>query len=145
MNTIRTWAALVVVMGLALATLSKQAAAKDVGVIDGDTYAAIAYSPSTGKRGYAYNYGSRWGAEKAALANCKADDAKIVAWVNNGFCALAIGSDKDAYGTGYSYGDGANNQYAMRRARAEGEKRTTNVRVVLCVCSTGQFAPYVGG
>ena len=46
--------------------------------IDFNTYAAIAYSPSTGAYGYAYNYWSRYSAEREALRRCAAEDAEIV-------------------------------------------------------------------
>jgi serine/threonine-protein kinase len=107
----------------------------DVIYFDGDTYAAIAYSPTTGNFGYAYNYGSRWAAERAALRNCKAKDAKIVTWVSNGFCALALGDDKSAWGVGWSYGQGATNTYAKKQALMQCGKRTKNARLVVCVCS----------
>lgn len=101
----------------------------------GNTYAAIAYSPSTGHYGWANGRGSRFDAEQAALRNCQGSDARIVAWVNNGFCALAKGDD-NSYGIGYSYGDGATNTYAMSRALLECRQQTTkNPRVVLCIRS----------
>jgi hypothetical protein len=124
---------------LGAATAARSA---DVIVFHGDTYAAIAYSPATGKMGYAYNYGSRWSAEAAALKNCKADDARIVTWVNNGFCALALGDDDSCWGVGWSYGDGATNTYARNRALQECGKRTTKPRIVLCICSAN-VAPEV--
>ena len=52
--------------------------------IDPDSVAAIAYSPSTGEFGYAYNYEDRESAEKAALKNCSPKDARIVCWVKSG-------------------------------------------------------------
>ena len=55
---------------------------------------------------------SRSSAERAALKKCDADDARIVCWVNNGFCALAVSEDGSGWGTGWSYGDGATNRYA---------------------------------
>ncbi len=69
-----------------------------------DTYAAIALSAKTGDVGY--NVGVQFSREKAehsALANCKGDDARVVGWVKNGWCAVAVGrnnryctsSDKD--------------------------------------------------
>jgi serine/threonine-protein kinase len=119
------------------ATLSPipTARADEVITFSGDTYAAIAYSKSTGSYGYAYNHGSRASAEAAAIKYCKADDASVVVWVHNGFCALAIGDDKEAYGYGFSYGNGATNTDAKNRALLEARKRTTNARIVLCVCS----------
>jgi hypothetical protein len=58
-----------------------------------DRYAAIAYSPATGKYGYCYGWDSRAGAERDALARCKAADARILAWAKNSYCALALGKD----------------------------------------------------
>ena len=51
----------------------------------GDTYAAIAYSPKTGKYGYAYGQSTRDIAEGVAKRRCKAADAKVVTWVHNGW------------------------------------------------------------
>ena len=121
---------------VALLGTALKAHSDEVIVFNGDTYAAIAYSPATGNYGYAYNHGSRFAAESAALRNCKGDDGRIVTWVHNGFCALALGDDKSTWGVGWSYGDGATNTYAKRRAVQECGKRTTNPRIVICVCST---------
>jgi hypothetical protein len=115
-------------------SLAPQARADEVIVFDGDTYAAIAYSQNTGSVGYAYNCGSRGEAERMALRNCKGSDARIVTWVNNGFCALAVGQD-GAWGIGYSWGDGASNTEARARALAECRKRTTGARIRVCICS----------
>src|SRR5947199_10838755 len=82
------------------------AAARDfrpVWVIDPNKFAAIAYSPSTGKYGYSYNYASRSAAEKVALQHLPQPDARIVCWVQAGFCALALGDDKSEFGVGWSY------------------------------------------
>ena len=107
--------------------------------IDPDSVAAIAYSPSTGEFGYAYNYEDRESAEKAALKNCSPKDARIVCWVKSGFCASALGDDKSAWGTGYEYDNGSNNTDAMGTAVAECKKRTTGAHVVLCLSSDGQY------
>ena len=126
---------------LALGTLCGSmdvAGATDYIDIYEDSYAAIAYSPSSGQFHYAYNYGSRSAAEKAALARCQESDAKIVCWVNNGFCALALGDEVGSYGTGYEWGDGASNTDAANRARSECAKRTTGAHVVLVLSSDGQ-------
>lgn len=108
-------------------------------VVDGDTYAAIAYSPSTGKFHYAYNLDSRAAAEKAALAGCTPSDARIVAWVNAGWCALALGDDHECWGVGWSYGDGATIKEAVDYALEECRSRTTNVELKLLVLSDGQL------
>jgi len=110
------------------------AAAPNILFFHGSTYAAIAYSEETGKYGYAYDCPSRDIAEVLARRRCQARDAKVVAWVNNGFCALALG-DRGAYGTGWSNGNGASNAAAKNTALAECAQRGKNARLVLCVCS----------
>src|ERR1051326_8067074 len=114
--------------------LVPKARTDEVNEIDGDTYAAIAYAPSTGSIGYAYCCGSRSEAERKALRNCKGSDAQIVTWVNNGFCALAVG-DNGAWGYGFSWGDGASNAEAKTRALANCRKRGTGAKIKICICS----------
>src|SRR5262245_60450385 len=52
---------------------------------EADCFAAIAYSPATGKYGYSYNYSSRSAAMRRALTQCPQADAKIVGWVEGGY------------------------------------------------------------
>jgi hypothetical protein len=103
------------------------------------SYAAIAYSPATGKYGYSYNYRSRSAAESAALRNCPASDARIVCWVNNGFCSLALGNDRSSWGVGWSWGNGASTAEANANALRQCTARTRGARIVLCLSSDGQF------
>jgi len=114
--------------------LSPAPSRADVIHVSGDTYAAIAYSEKTGKWGYGYNYSTRRGAEAEALRKCTADDAKIVTWVHNGFCALAVG-EKVAWGIGYTYGDGASSRTAKLTAINECKKRSSTAKLLLCICS----------
>src|SRR6266446_1862918 len=99
---------LFILSALALSLVVAAPAAKADVTIDFDTYAAIAFSKSTGKYGYAYNYYSKSAAERAALARCPQADAKIVGWVKGGWLALAVG-DNHAYGVAWEYGGGASN------------------------------------
>lgn len=107
--------------------------------INGHSFAAIAYSPATGKYGYAYNHRSRSAAEKAALDQCGAEDARIVCWVNRGFCALALGDDKTCWGVGWQYGGGSSNDDAKKTALDECGKRTTGAHIAVCLSSDGQY------
>ena len=107
--------------------------------IDSDSFAAIAYSPSTGNWAYSYSYGDRWSAEKAAIAACKAEDAQAICWVNEGFAALALGKDKEHWGWGTSYGSDASSTEAANTAVEKCKERTTDVHIVLCLSSDGQF------
>jgi hypothetical protein len=106
--------------------------------IDDYSYAAVAYAPSTGSYAYAYGYYTRADAERAALARCKPTDARIVCWVKNGFCALALGDDTKCWGVGHRWGNGASNSAALDRALSECSTRTTGSHVVLCLSSDGQ-------
>lgn len=128
---------------LAALIVPARRASADSFTIQGDTYAAIAYSPATGKYACSYSYGSRWSAEKAALKQLNQTDGEIVTWVNNGFCALAIGDDLGAYGTGWSWGDGASNSEAKQRALSQAAKRTSGGRIVICVCSMDVIEPEI--
>jgi serine/threonine-protein kinase len=103
------------------------------------SYAAVAFSPSTGAFHYSFNYGSRAAAVKAALAAHDADDARIVCWVNRGFCALALSADKSCWGTGWTFGDGASNTDAMEFALDDCRERAEGAHIVLCISSDGQY------
>jgi hypothetical protein len=105
-------------------------------------YAAIAFSKSTGEYGYGWGQWSLGAAERIALDNCKAKDAEIVAWVEDGFAALAIGEDDTTYGTGWQWGDGATNIDAINRAKDNCTKRGQRVKTLVVVASD-TFAPKV--
>jgi hypothetical protein len=131
-------------LALCLASLAGSAPARAGDTVTGnDTYAAIAYSPETGKYGYGHGYGNRWAAERAALKECKAADARIVTWVHDGFCALALGDDQSCWGVGWTFNDGATNTEAKQSALQECRARTTNARIVLCICSNDALDPEV--
>jgi Domain of unknown function (DUF4189) len=68
--------------------------------IGGDSYFAIAYSPSTGRYGVSIAKASKSEAEVEAVSRCNALDAKAVASTKNACIALAVGKDKSAYGVG---------------------------------------------
>jgi hypothetical protein len=106
---------------------------------DPDTFAAIAYSPSTGRYGYSYNYRSRSAAEKAALEHLPLPDARIVCWVQAGICALALGDDKSVWGVGWIYGNGARTEDARKGAVEDCGKRTTHPYLALLLLSDGQL------
>jgi hypothetical protein len=75
-----------------------------------DKYAAIVYAQSTGSIGYAYNCRSLAEAKQLALQNCDGEDADVVTWARNAYCALALGDDGGAYGQSWG------------RTRAEAER-----------------------
>ena len=107
--------------------------------VSSDSYAAIAYSPSTGKYAYSYDRKSRKAAEKEALEKCGAPDATIACWVNRGFAALALGKDKSCWGSGWKYGDGADTTETKNMALEDCRNRTTGVYIAVCLSSDGKF------
>src|SRR5689334_13095673 len=56
-----------------------------------DFWAAIAYSPATGKFGASCNWTADVNASRSARENCNASDARTVVMCSNGWCALALG------------------------------------------------------
>jgi hypothetical protein len=100
------------------------------GEADEDCFAAIAYSPSTRKWGYSYDWSTRGAAERQAIAQCKAADARVVAWSQNAYCALALGKE-GSWGASY----GATAAEARARALTRCRKHTPDCKVVLCVFS----------
>src|SRR4051812_5573035 len=85
-------------VAIALAALPQPAAGQQAQ----DRYAAIAYSPATGRYGYCSQHAGRLEDAKAcALKQVNAADARVVIWARNAWCALARG-DNGAYG--YAWG-----------------------------------------
>jgi hypothetical protein len=98
------------------------------------TFGAIAYSRETGKYGYASECKTREAAEEEAKRKCQAHDARIVTWVRNGFCALAVGAE-GAWGGGWSAGKEASSTAAKDHALAECKKHSSTARLLICVDS----------
>lgn len=110
--------------------------------IDPDRYGALSYSPKTGKYGYSWNHTTRAAAEKAALAECKADDAKIVTWVKFGWAALVIAED-NAYGFEEVHGDSVTDKDAYEGALKELRKHSqAKVKTIVIICS-GDVKPKI--
>lgn len=105
---------LLVLAGLfsvALAVQTAPAAAQDY-------FGAIAFSTRSGAHGWANDYGSRYGAENAALAQC-GGGCRVVLWFKNTCGALATASD-NSYGTGWSGSRRTAEAIAMRNCRERG-------------------------
>jgi len=97
---------------LALAFLSSVLA--PVQATAADLYAAIAYSPSTTKYGYAYGKSSRAAAENTARAYARASDARVVIWCKNAWCALARSNRGNAWGAAWGSSKAAASNAALR-------------------------------
>jgi hypothetical protein len=113
---------LLIVIALALAAGPALQAA-------GDKYAAVAFSPSTGRWGYGNGYPTKAEATTRALAECGQSDA-ITAWCRNEWIALAI-SKQSPGGYGVAWAPTASG--ARQRALAECRARNPDARVIACV------------
>lgn len=100
-------------------------------VAKADTFAAIAYSDSTGRYGYSYGYSSRFDAENRALSECGTDDARVVIWGRNAYVALAVG-DNGAIGYAWGSSESIARNIARQKCRDYGGQ---NVRIAVSVYS----------
>ncbi len=96
-------------------------------------FGAIAYSPSTGAYGYAYNGVTRWQAESAAVSYCGVFDCRSAVWVNNGCASLAVGF------TGFGYQIGFNSGAVINGALLNCNALSAGCRAVAYVCTPGYF------
>ena len=93
-------------------------------------YAAIAYSRSTGNYAWANGWGELADAQTVARRGCRGPDTDVVAWVADGYVALAVGRD-NVYGAGY----GTTAEQAEAMALRECRKRTSDAHLVKTVSS----------
>lgn len=94
-----------------------------------DFWACISYSPSTGKFGSSCNWTADINAKRQSRDNCNAKDAKPVVMCCNGWCSLALGDDKEAFGVGW----GADRQTAEKFALQSAKERTKGAKVVFSI------------
>ena len=111
--------------------------------LDPDKFGALAFSPKTGRYGFAWNHNSQANAEKAAIAELKdIDDAKSLTWVKFGWAALVISADK-AYGYAIAQGEGATEGEAIEKAITQLRKYSKEkIATIVLVCS-GDVTPKV--
>jgi hypothetical protein len=135
-------AILVVLSALALVFVPSPMHAEDK-QIDPGKYAAIAFSPKTGKYGFSWNHNSQADAEKAALAELKdIEDAKNLSWVKFGWTVLVVSAD-NAYGYDTSYGEGATEGEVIEKAITQLRKHSKEkIKTIVVVCS-GDVKPKV--
>ena len=93
-------------------------------------WGALAYSSSTGRFGFAYDYRTQADAINAAVAKCRARDCQGVVWFHNGCGAFARG--RGAWG----WGIGNNRAEAESKALAECRKHGGYCRVIEWACTT---------
>jgi hypothetical protein len=97
------------------------------------TWAAVAYSPVTGRYGYGRGFYAEINARRRALNACDAADARVIAVANGSWVALALGDNRRVYG--YGLADTA--EEARRIALRECRRRTSNCHIVVCVSAEG--------
>ncbi|MEY2488722.1 MAG: hypothetical protein QOC70_664 [Verrucomicrobiota bacterium] len=99
----------------------------------GDTYAAVAFSPSTGRWGYGNGYPTKAEAIARARRECgRHRDAKTN-WCKNSWIALAV-SNQSSGGWGSAWGE--TEAAARAAAMAECLSRNPDAHVVICVPSS---------
>ena len=96
---------------------------------DGDKFAAVAYSPKTGKWGYGCNYTTKAEAIARAKRECGSKNARTN-WCKNAWISLAI-SDDSKGGWGSAWGE--TREEAQAAARRECLARNPDARVVATV------------
>jgi hypothetical protein len=100
-----------------------------------DYWAAIAFSPATGKYGASCEWTSRDVAERAARDNCNAPDAQVVVLCCNGWCALALGNPTAEGTWGWGVGWGPDQETAERFALEGARERMSGAKVVYSINS----------
>jgi hypothetical protein len=95
----------------------------------GDLYAAIAYSPKTGRWGYGCNYATKAEAIARAKSECGRKDARTN-WCKNAWISLAL-SDASPGGWGSAWGE--TRAEAEAAARRECLARNPDARIVATV------------
>jgi hypothetical protein len=138
----KTLVATFVLSALTLGLFPAPTAKADEFKINPDRYGAIAFSPKTKKYGYAWNYSTREGAEKAALSEVKEDDAKNLTWVKFGWAVLVIAED-GAYGYDVVYGDGVTDGEAITKATKQLRKHSEAKIVTTVIVCSGDIKPKV--
>lgn len=95
-----------------------------------DSYGAIAHNPSTGARGWSYNYANRSAAEQRALAEC-GRGCRVAIWFRNACGALATAS-RGGWGSGWAPSRAGAEQVAMRECRNAGNR---DCRIAVWSCT----------
>ena len=96
-----------------------------------DNYGAIAYSSSSGRYGYSYDWGSRADAENYARSQCGSTDCAVKVWFKNACGALAVGQN-GGLGWGWSGSRGAAESTALN----ECQSRTGGCSIKSWACTT---------
>jgi serine/threonine-protein kinase len=101
------------------------------GAAQADLFAAIAFSPSSGQAGSAWNYDTATLAETEAYLQCGSEDC-YTAVIFNQCGAIAVG---DGYGMGF--GQDLSSATAQDLALGSCEQFTTNCQITAAFCNEG--------
>lgn len=96
----------------------------------GDKHGAIAYSGSTGKCGFSFDYNDRPSAESRAIKECGRGDCEVVVWFMNSCGALAQGD----HAIGYAYA--GSKAEAQQMALEKCSEDTKNCEVICWACNS---------
>jgi serine/threonine protein kinase, bacterial len=106
------------------------ALASGTGAGNRDKWGALAYSESSGRYGFAYDYASQAEAINSAVERCKARDCRGVVWFRNSCGAFAKGDGA------YGWGVGDSRAVAESKALAECRKRGGGCRMIQWACTS---------
>lgn len=96
----------------------------------GNNFGAIAFSQTSGRVGYSYDYASSGDAARSAVNSC-GQDCRLVLWFGNACGALAVGS-------GHGYGSGWANDHvdAENIAMNNCSANTSNCQIARWICTS---------
>ena len=98
-----------------------------------DKYAAVAFSPSTGRYGFGRGFSTKAAAIEEATLRCGRQDA-IVRWCRNSWIVLAR-SERTSRGYGYGCAWGKNFRDVRAQARANCLEHNEEAEVVVSISS----------
>jgi len=98
----------------------------------GTTYGAIAYSPSSGRVGYSYNFANRSAADARASQECGKPDCVIATWYYNN-CGAVAASSTGAWAGEHAASTRRAEALAMARCEHQGGR---DCKVLASHCAT---------
>ena len=96
----------------------------------GNNFGAIAFSQTSGRVGYSYDYAASDDAARSAVNSC-GQDCSVVLWFGNACGALAVGSGR-GYGSGWAGNQADAENIAMNNCSAN----TSNCQIAQWVCTS---------
>jgi hypothetical protein len=100
-----------------------------------ETFGAIAYSPETGRYGYAYQAMSRRDAAMRAVSYCGASDCAPVVWTQGGCAVVSVNEQTKGVSFGVSYRKDIARENSHNACESSKENEEQTCRDIAWVCS----------